>query len=90
MTHQTPTDGRRDTEQTRNGADFTPDVESLYRRLDRAHALADVWDGDPAPITRAEAAELLYSVLSDEGWTLTEPDQPALALVPSTNTEEQP
>lgn len=47
-----------------------PDRQDLYcRALDRAHALAEQWQGDQTPITRAGAAELLMEVIQLNGWT---------------------
>lgn len=50
------------------------------RPLARAHALAEQWDGDPSPITRAEAARLLAEAISPDGWTET--DIPRMAVIP--------
>ncbi|MGK3107931.1 hypothetical protein [Streptomyces sp. WAC05858] len=55
--------------------------ERHTRALDRAHALAEEWSGDPRPISRAEAAELLSEVLQLDGWTVSEP-RPVLRAVP--------
>ncbi|MGW7688887.1 hypothetical protein ACWGMA_08330 [Streptomyces asiaticus] len=56
--------------------------ERHTRALDRAHALAEEWSGDPRPISRAEAAELLSLVLQLDGWTVSEPLSARLRLVP--------
>lgn len=54
----------------------------LYERpLARVRALADQWTGDLTPITRSEAAELLYTVLDVRGWTETSETTPPLTVV---------
>jgi hypothetical protein len=62
--------------------------ERYSRALDRAHALADQWSGDPAPFTRAEAAELLSEVLRLDGWAVSEPLYGPLRLVPAAEAPE--
>lgn len=63
---------------------MTVDHRRLYERpLARAHALAETWDGDHTPITRHQAAELLYEVLATTGWTQTEAPTAHLAAVPA-------
>ena len=50
--------------------------ERVYARpAARAHALAESWAEDPTPVTRAEAARLLFEVLDPRGWVET--DRPA-------------
>jgi hypothetical protein len=62
--------------------DMTDTHRDLYERpLARAHALAEQWSGDQTPITRSEAAELLYTVLDSHGWTQAETAAPTLTLV---------
>ncbi|MET9957387.1 hypothetical protein ABZ135_38330, partial [Streptomyces sp. NPDC006339] len=41
------------------------------RALNRTHALAEQWQGDHTPITRAQASELLMEVIQLNGWTQT-------------------
>lgn len=51
---------------------MTTPTDDLYSRaLNRAHALAEQWQGDQTPITRAEASELLMEVIQLHGWTQT-------------------
>lgn len=64
-------------------------MDARYSRaLDRAHALADEWCGDPRPISRAEAAELLSAVLRLDGWTESDALSARLRLVPAPGTPE--
>ncbi|NUP47265.1 MAG: hypothetical protein HOW97_08115 [Catenulispora sp.] len=69
-----------------------PETDRLYKRpLARAHALAEQWTGDLTPITRSQAAELLYTVLDPSGWAETDQATPTLTVVPAASTVgEQP
>lgn len=67
-------------------------LDRVNRALDRAHALAESWDGSREPITRTQAAELLLQVIDLRGWDRTAPDptadrRTALHVLP-TLTEE--
>lgn len=52
-------------------------LDRAMRALDRAHALAESWQGDQQTITHAQAAEQLMDVIQLSGWTQTDA-QPAL------------
>jgi hypothetical protein len=56
----------------------------LHRRaLNRAHALAESWQGDQTAITKAQAAELLMDVIQLGGWTQSDAESERhLAVVP--------
>lgn len=43
-------------------------LDKTFRALDRAHALAEGWDGSDEAITRTQAAELLSSAIELNGW----------------------
>ncbi|MFE2017567.1 hypothetical protein ACFW9O_05855 [Streptomyces sp. NPDC059499] len=55
----------------------------LLRALDRAHALVEEWDGDPAPIARSDAADMLAEVLKLHGWEQKPQPGPRLRAVPA-------
>ncbi|TXS50152.1 hypothetical protein [Streptomyces sp. t39] len=47
------------------------DRDLYSRALNRALSLAEQWQGDQTPITRAQAAEQLMEVLTLHGWEQT-------------------
>jgi predicted nucleic acid-binding protein len=60
-----------------------PPQFGLYRRaVARAHALAEIWQGDQESITKDQAASQLMEVLELHGWTQTAaPTERHLAVV---------